>query len=43
MALVSYAKERGVRVIPELDVPGHAGGLHLNVLRNAHGVLGNGP
>ena len=25
--LIAYAKDRGVRIIPELDVPAHAGGL----------------
>jgi len=25
--LVKYGKQRGVRIVPEFDVPGHAGGL----------------
>lgn len=27
--LVKYAKDRAVRVIPEIDVPGHAGGFRV--------------
>jgi len=27
--LISYAKDRGVRIIPEIDVPGHAGGFRV--------------
>ena len=28
-SLVAYAKSRGVRVVPELDVPAHSGGLQV--------------
>ena len=35
-ALAQYAKDRGVRIVPEIDVPGHAGGFRP--LAATHGL-----
>lgn len=40
--LVAYAAQRGVRIVPELDVPGHAGALLRAYPQYASGPLSTG-